>query len=280
MSNLPDKVLFCGTPEFAVPILERCHTVLGSRLIGVLTRPEAPFGRGQQLRPSPVHAAGQSLDLAVHTPTTKKELKAIVEALQPDLIIVVAYGMIFPKSVVDGFFCLNIHGSLLPQYRGASPIHASLLNRDHETGITLIKMNASMDTGDIISTRSTAILPDDNFASLHDRLSQIGAEITTEFLIAYPNISLTPQDDRRSSYCHKLTTADMELKTKMPIDMIMGRIKAFSPAPGAFIMAGNRRVKIIDATVKDDCIIPLRVKPEGKGEMAYADYLRGNGPLI
>ncbi|NBV42677.1 methionyl-tRNA formyltransferase, partial [bacterium] len=144
------KVVFCGTPDFAVPILDAVSAYLGNRLTAVFSRPDSHQGRGQKLTASPVKLRATELGLPIYTPESKLEVKQIFGRIKPDLAIVVAYGIIFPRSVVESYYCVNIHGSLLPKYRGASPIQAAILNGDTETGITLIRMNNKMDQGPIL----------------------------------------------------------------------------------------------------------------------------------
>ena len=277
-----DKVVFCGTPEFAVPILDSVYATLGSRLAMVITRPDAPSGRGRTLTPSPVKDKANQLSIATAMPATRVELKSIFKSIGPDLIIVVAYGMIFPRSIVDRFFCMNIHGSLLPLYRGASPIHSAILNGDLETGITLIKMNQSMDAGDIIMTDALTIDPNESFDSVHDRLAQLSSTLCHVFIKRFEKseLGLTPQPHDHSTYCHKLSPKDCELLPDMTAIELLNRIRAFSPVPGAYVMANNRRIKIIQATVDNNQLRPLIVRPEGRGDMPYAAYCLGNPPLF
>lgn len=277
-----DKVIFCGTPEFAVPILDSVYATLGSRLAMVITRPDAPAGRGRTLTPSPVKDKADQLGIATAMPATRVELKSIFKSIRPDLIIVVAYGMIFPRSIVDRFFCMNIHGSLLPLYRGASPIHSAILNGDLETGITLIKMNQSMDAGDIIMTDALTVDPNESFDSVHDRLAQLSSTLCNVFIKRFEKseLELTPQSHEHSTYCHKLSPKDCELLPDMTAIELLNRIRAFSPAPGAYVMANNRRIKIIQATVDNNQLRPLIVRPEGRGDMPYAAYCQGNPPLF
>jgi len=272
-----NKVVFCGTPEFAVPILGAAHAVLGNRLVAVVTRPDAPVGRGRVMTPSPIKATANNLGVPAITPSTKADLKAAIQAIDPDLIIVVAYGMIFPKSIVDRYFCMNIHGSLLPRYRGASPIHSALLNGDKETGITLIKMDRTMDTGNIIQKSALPIGINDTFLELHDRLAVLSAALCIQFLADFEADSFTmvPQTDDGASYCHKFNSSDFALTEAMSPVEKLNRIRAFSPTPGAYVIRHGKRIKIIKATLKDGTLIPLIVRPEGKGDMTYSAITHG-----
>lgn len=247
----------------------------------VITRPDAPSGRGRTLTPSPIKDAATRLSIPTQTPSTRTELESVIKSVNPDLIIVVAYGMIFPRSIVEQIFCMNIHGSLLPLYRGASPIHAAILNGDTATGITLIKMNKKMDAGDMITAQMVPMNSDESFEQIHDRLAQLSATLCVDFIEQFEGntLTLTPQNHADATYCHKLESADYELRPQMGAPDMLNRIRAFSPRPGAYIMANTRRVKIIKATIQNHLLVPLIVRPEGRGDMAYTDYLRGNPPL-
>lgn len=247
-----------------------------------MTRPDAPSGRGRRLTPSAVKELAIQLDIPVATPTTRKELVSIVTTTNPDLIIVVAYGMIFPKSIVDRYFCMNIHGSLLPKYRGASPIQTALLNGDDQTGISLIRMGEKMDAGDILLKQVVDIAFTDTFQDLHDRLCSVSCELSEQFITQFiaRSFHLTPQDDTLATYCHKLVADDFQLNPDtMSAEELYRRIRTFSPTPGAYIISNNKRVKIISAQLTDGILTPVIVRPEGKSDMRYQDYLTGNPPL-
>ncbi len=277
----PDtRLVFCGTPDFAAQILQALIPDWQSQIVGVFTRPDAPVGRGQRLTPSPVRALATAAGIPTFTPDSKHGVYDQLDQLNPTVIVVVAYGMMFPKSAVSRWFCMNIHGSLLPRYRGASPIHAALLNQDPVTGITLIKMTAKMDAGDVIDTASIPIGPSDTFLSLHNRLVDLSISLTQSFLNRFPQVTLTPQDHTAATYCHKLTPDDAVLHPHLSLSEKMGRIAAFSPSPGAWLPLENgKRVKIISAKVESGRIIPIEIKPEGKGVMQYNAYCLGNPPV-
>ena len=248
----------------------------------VITRPDARAGRGRTLTPSPVKEKAHQLGIPVATPDTRTELKSIITSISPDLIIVVAYGMIFPRSIVDRFFCMNIHGSLLPLYRGASPIHSAILCGDIETGITLIRMNQKMDAGDMIMSDTIKLDPNETFDSIHDRLAQLSSTLCNDFINQFKDsaLHLIPQNHDQATYCHKLNSKDYELQPQMTATDCLNRIRAFSPAPGAYVMANSRRIKILKATIQDNQLLPLIVRPEGRGDMTYPAYLLGNPPLF
>jgi|GEM_PF-3081874 len=277
-----NKLLFCGTPEFSVPILTAIASQYPGVICGVVTRVDAPTGRGRKLQGSPVKAAAEQLGIPVYQPHSTRELKSVIRHLAPDLVVVVAYGLIFPKSIVDTYYCMNIHASYLPHLRGASPIHSAILSGDSHTGITLIRMNATMDAGPILASQQIPITDNDHFESLHNRLANLGAHMTLNFISNWLQGPIFEQEQvhTAATFCHKLTPDDAKLDptTMSSLDMFR-RIRAFSQSPGAWIQDGNRRVKILDAELLGSSLSPRLVRPEGKNIMAYSDYLLGNPPL-
>ena len=215
-------------------------------------------------------------NLMVHTPVDQQSFSEIVHDIKPDLIVVVAYGMIIPKKIVDHYTCINIHASLLPKYRGASPIQAALLNGENQTGLTLIEMNEKMDQGDIIDQLFCEISKNDNFRNLHDKLASLSSTILQNFLNKKLNdikiLSYT-QNHLLASYCKKIAKSDLELDISNEIIYNFNKIKAFSPIPGAYIIKNKKRIKILAASLVGDKLIPTVVKPEGKNSMSYNDYL-------
>lgn len=273
------KILFCGTPDFAALHLKAILSAFPSLELQVLSRPDAPKGRGRKETVSPVKQVALDHHFPVATPHTKAELSTYVKTFNPDLIIVVAYGMIFPKELTDHYLCVNVHGSLLPAYRGASPIQASLLNNDLKTGITLIQMNEKMDEGDILGIAELPILETDNFQTLHDRLADCGTQLLLSFIQKFPTMTRLKQDHQEATYCSKLSKADTILNPEDTLLTKLGKVRAFSPTPGATWIHNGKRIKILSAKSDGQKLIPLIVKPEGKGEMSYADYQRGYGDL-
>lgn len=274
-----NRVLFMGSPDYAVPTLKSLVDFFGlSKIVGVVSQPVKARGRGREVSPTPVHQFAHSLGLTVFTPESKEEVASVVETLQPDLVVVIAYGMILPKSVTDYYFCVNLHGSLLPSYRGASPMQASILAGDTETGVTLIRMNERMDAGEILGMARVS-LADETLGELHDRLSLLSSEVMINYL---KGNSLTPimQDENLATYCKKIQKEDLLLDLSWDASLLVRKVKAFSPFPGAYVVtAAGLRVKILDAHVENGKFVPVLVKPEGKGEMSYEDYVRGNGNL-
>jgi methionyl-tRNA formyltransferase len=271
------NIIFMGTPQFAVPILENIIKEIPATL-HVFSKPDKARGRGRKTSPSPVIQSALNHNLPTYTPENKDELSNEVMKINPDLIIVVAYAMILPKNITDTYFCINIHASILPKYRGASPIHSALLNQDKITGNTLIKMNERMDEGDVLEAKNVTISKDDSLQTLQERLSIEAANQITDYLMKNSDLEKTkktPQNHQDASYCYKITKDDLSLKISDSIQVNLGKIKAFSPKPGASIIQNDKIIKIIDAKIEDGKLIPLIIKPEGKKEMLYKDYLLG-----
>ena len=209
-------ICFLGTPGFSVPVLKSLQATFNSSQISVITMPDKPRGRGSTLKVSPVKAVALSLGLDVYTPVAKNDLTRCIEALNPNIVIVVAYGMILEQSITDRYFCMNIHSSLLPKYRGASPIHTCLLNGDKLTGITLIKMNERMDEGDIVKQSELPIHLTDNLETLTNRLSEMAANECIHFIknnYVSNNFKLTPQNHDLATYTKKINKADLLIES-------------------------------------------------------------------
>ncbi len=272
-----NRVLFMGSPDFAVPTLKALVDFFGiSKIVGVVSQPVKVRGRGRELSPTPVHQFAHSLGLTVFTPESKEEVASVVEMLQPDLVVVIAYGMILPKSVTDHYLCVNLHGSLLPSYRGASPMQAAILAGDTETGVTLIRMNERMDAGEILSLARIPLSVEETLGQLHDRLCELSAEVMINYL---KGACPTPvfQDETLATYCKKIQKDALQLDLSGDARSSVRKVKAFSPVPGAYVSKDGRRVKVLDARVENEKFVPILVKPEGKSEMTYEDYVRGYG---
>ena len=269
-----------GTPSFSTHILSALYHTFPNSITAVITRPDTPKGRKKTPTPSPVKEwALAHTDLPIYTPQSKSELSRLFSDISPDLVVVVAYGVILPKDVTDTYFCTNIHTSLLPHYRGASPIQSALLNGDKSTGISLIKMNENMDEGDILSKTEIPITPTDTFGHLESKLSTCASNLIVEWITNHwipQTYTLTPQNHQMATYCSKISKDDLKLNLNLPAQTLLHKIKAYSPKPGAYIMYQNKRIKLLDATVKDNELQILTVQPEGKAPMSYSDYCLGN----
>ena len=273
------KLLFLGTPDFSVPSLEKILDVFSDAHIDVISMPDKVRGRGKSVSASPVKRCALDNNKTVSTPHTKSELTKQINSISPDIIIVVAYGMIIEKSIVDQYLCINVHASLLPKYRGASPIQTALLNGDHVTGITLIKLNEAMDSGDILSSESLEISSVDNHGSLEEKLAHLGAELLINFLINYfktGQLELKKQINDDASYCKKISKSDLIVDQSMNALEIYHRIRAFSPRPGAVYFESGKRIKLLEAELTDGRLKLIKIQPEGKPVMLYSDYLLGH----
>jgi methionyl-tRNA formyltransferase len=234
------KIIFMGTAELSCTSLEKLARDKKFQIAAVVTQPDKPKGRELKLQFSPVKILAEKLNLPVLQPLKARDEQFISELreLRPDLIVVVAYGQILPQTILDlpKFSCMNVHTSLLPKYRGASPIQSAIFNGETETGVTIMKMDAGLDTGEIISQAHTPILPQDNSQTLHDRLAQLGAELLVETIPDYVagKILPKPQPAKGASYAAKIKKEDGKIHWNEPAEKILNRLRAFTPWPGAF----------------------------------------------
>jgi len=307
------RIVFIGTGEIGVPTL-RALLNSAHELVAVLTQPDKPVGRKQQIEASPIKKTllsgapdGRALAFPVLQPAKIKERQAIEEmgALKPDVIVVVAYGQILPRAVLEipRVACLNLHASLLPRWRGAAPIQAAIAAGDRETGITVMYMDEGLDTGDILLQRTVDIQPNDTGGSLHDRLAQIAPEALLEALrlLAAGNAWRIPQDNARATYAPKLKREHCKIDWSQSAEAIEREIRAYNPWPGAFMKISSQNLKIFSASVVDlngqpeqilrsdkDLIVATgkgglslaEVQLEGKRRMTAAEFLRGHRALV
>ncbi|MDE1895562.1 MAG: methionyl-tRNA formyltransferase [Rhodospirillales bacterium] len=290
------KLAFMGSPDFAVPAL-RALVEAGHDIMAVYAQPPKPAGRGQKEQPCPVHAAAVALGLNVHTPAKLRKNPEELDyfrALNLDAAIVAAYGLILPQEFLDApkRGCLNIHGSLLPRWRGAAPIQAAIEAGDVETGITIMQMEAGLDTGPALRKEATPIGTHDTSADLHDRLAALGAKLILREL-AEPSTPIA-QNEAFSNYAPKLSREDARLNFLLPAAVLERRIRAFYPWPGALGLLGEMVVKILAAEVVQGEGVPgtllpgglviacgenalhiTRLQRAGKAAMSADDFLRG-----
>jgi methionyl-tRNA formyltransferase len=245
-------IVFMGTPDFSVPCLETLHRSR-HRVVQVVSQPDRPRGRGRRVYPPPVKAAALKLGLPVIQPENIKTAEFIetLSRLHPDLMVVVAYGRILPKAVLEipAEGCINVHASLLPRYRGSAPIHWAIIKGETETGITTILMDEGMDTGDILLTATEPIGPDDTAATLHDRLADLGAKVLVETLDRMADRRLTPmpQMHDQATLAPMLKKEDGRIDWHQPAKVISDRIRGMNPWPGTFTFYDDKRLKIFKA---------------------------------
>jgi methionyl-tRNA formyltransferase len=241
------RIIFAGTPEFAVPSL---LAVLNSKhpVCAVYTQPDRKAGRGRKLHASPVKQVALEHDIDVYQPVSLKntEAQAHLMALEADLMIVVAYGLLLPKAVLEAprFGCINVHASLLPRWRGAAPIQRALIAGDKVTGITLMQMDKGLDTGAMLTSETCDILSDDIGQTLHDRLAQLGAQVLANALDEIENLPTTPQDDSQATYAKKLEKPEAQLDWQEPASILERKVRAFNPWPVAQVTLFNQTLRV------------------------------------
>jgi methionyl-tRNA formyltransferase len=297
------RVVFMGTPDFAVPTLAEI-VGQGHEVVAVYTRAPAAAGRGMALRLSPVHSLAERFGIPVFTPRTlrSEEAAETFQGLEAEVAVVVAYGMILPKAILDApeLGCLNLHASLLPRWRGAAPIQRAIMAGDTETGVAVMKMEEGLDTGPVAMAERVAIAPDMTAGELHDRLMGLGADLMVRALAALSRgaLNFTPQPDAGVTYAHKLTNEDGRIDWFAPASAVHDRVRGLSPFPGAFFSAdfgkGAERVKVLRSTraqgsgapgtlldpsgviaCGDGALRLIQVQPAGKQAMGAEEFLRG-----
>lgn len=243
-----------GTPDFAVKALE----ALAARheVVCVYTREPQEAGRGKKLTKSPVHEFAAAHGILVRTPKTLRsaEAQAELKALQADISVVAAYGLILPQAVIEAFplGCINIHGSLLPRWRGAAPIQRAIEAGDNESGITIMKVVEKLDAGDMLLKGSVPITAETTGETLHDAMAGLGAELIVKALDNWQNLHAEPQDERLVTYAAKIDKAESRLDFSMPAEVLERKIRAFNPYPAVYFEYGGERYKILRAKVVDE----------------------------
>lgn len=304
----PMNVVFMGSPEFAIPSLNALSANRDFDLVGVITQPDRPAGRGRKLRSSPVKLRCNELGVSIYQPDSLKspEIIATLQTLNTELIIVAAYGMILPLTLLDlpKFGSINVHASLLPRWRGAAPIQAALHAGDSDTGVTIMKMDPGLDTGPILSQRSIVIRSSDTGGKLAGRLADLGAELLLETIPGYISGELHPQkqDENKATYAPLLNKSDGRLDFMRPAIELERQIRAFDPWPSSFFEWGNMRIRIHkadalrDGTLKPGVVGKIEgkpaiganpgtlllqiVQPAGRNEMPGEDFIRGAGGIL
>lgn len=300
------KVVFMGTPDFAVPSLEALYNGKFN-ILGVVTQPDRPKGRGQKLKPSPVKEKAQELGLEVFQPNKIKEPEFIsfLENLKPDFIVVVAFGQILPKAIltIPKFGCINVHASLLPKYRGAAPIHWAVINGEKETGVTTMFMDEGLDTGDMLLKENITITSEMTTGELHDKLALVGGQLLVQTLhkLQKSEIIPEPQDEKKSCYASLLKGEHEIIQWHRDSEDIHNLIRGMNPWPGAYTFYKGLRLKIWRSNLKnaergstaqpgsilakdiegfwvqtkDKPLLITQVQPAGKKVMSAKDFFNG-----
>ena len=307
------RVVFIGTGGIGVPALQALLRSGKHQLTGVVTQPDKPIGREQRIEPSPIKKALIGTEMPILQPARIKDRQSIEEirGLLPDVIVVMAYGQILPRTILEipSLACLNLHASLLPRHRGAAPIQAAIAWGDSETGITVMYVDEGLDTGDILLQRKIDILPTDTGGSLHDRLGQIAPEVLLEGLklLVQGNAPRVPQDNALATYAPKLSRENGRIDWTEPAKMVERKIRAYNPWPGAFAILTDRpghelKLKVLSAQIVDGKGRPgetlcadnrglivatgekalslQNVQLEGKSRMGAHDFVRGHARLL
>ena len=301
------RIIFAGTPDFAARHLQALLDA-GHQVVAVYTQPDRPAGRGQQLQASPVKQLAVAKDIAVYQPKSLKKAKAQAElaALSADLMIVVAYGLILPPVVLatPRLGCINVHGSLLPRWRGAAPIQRSIWAGDAETGVTIMQMDAGLDTGAMLSKVSLPITAADTSATLYEKLAEVGPQALLSALTDLPSLqqNAVPQADVAANYAEKLSKEEALLDFNKPSVALEREIRAFNPWPVSYLQLGAQQLKVWQSRVEagqgepgtvvrvdktgiavattDGLLVIEQLQPPGKKAMAVTDFLNGRADWI
>ncbi len=301
------RIIFAGTPDFAARHLQALLDA-GHQVVAVYTQPDRPAGRGQQLQASPVKQLAVANDIAVYQPKSLKKAKAQAElaALSADLMIVVAYGLILPPVVLatPRLGCINVHGSLLPRWRGAAPIQRAIWAGDAETGVTIMQMDAGLDTGAMLSKISLPITAMDTSATLYEKLAEVGPQALLSALTDLPSLqkNAEAQADEAANYAEKLSKEEALLDFNKPAVALEREIRAFNPWPVSYLQLGAQQLKVWQSRVEagqgvpgtvvrvdktgiavattDGLLVIEQLQPPGKKAMAVADFLNGRADWI
>ena len=297
------RIIFMGTPDFSVPVLTEIIGG-GHEVVAVYTRAPKPAGRGMEMKLSPVHALAERFGIPVHTPKTLRtpEAAELFRSHAADVAVVVAYGLILPQEILEAPHecCLNLHGSLLPRWRGAAPIQRAIMAGDGETGVMVMKMDVGLDTGPVAMVERVAISPDMTAGELHDKLSPLGADLMVRALAALSRGGLVfqPQAEEGVTYAHKIEKAEARIDWTLPAKAVHDHIRGLSPFPGAFFEGdfgrGPERIKVLRAQVCEGAGAPgallgdeltvacgagalrlVEIQRAGKAPMKPQEFLRG-----
>jgi methionyl-tRNA formyltransferase len=300
------KIVFMGTPDFSATVLKTlCESE--NKPIAVVTRADKPAGRGMELKPSAVKRYAIENEIPVYQPDKLSDEGFLntLKDLAPDIIIVVAYGRILPKTVLDmpRYGCINAHASLLPKYRGAAPMQRAIMDGESETGVTIMKMDVGLDTGDMILTVKTPITDTDNLETIHDKLAEMSGHALLDAIkqLESGTATFTKQDDKKATYAEKILKNDEIIDFSLPANLISCKIRALTPFPYAYCTFNDKMLKIIEASVEScdvsdktvgeilsvkngqikvacgkDVLVITRVFPESKRRMSALDFINGS----
>lgn len=298
------RVVFMGTPDFSVSALDAIHQA--HEIVMVVTQPDRPRGRGKKVHPSPVKKRALELGLPVYQPDRMRDPEAISKVVkaEAEVMVIVAFGQLLPKEILDAptYGCINIHASLLPKYRGAAPIHRAILSGDPMTGVTIMKMDVGLDTGEMYLAESILISESMTTGELHDALSEMGARLIIDVLdgLVQGKTETIPQEDSKASYAAKISKAEAEIDWKKDAKSIHNQIRAFDPFPGAWSRNGETKLKVFASSCQSEdssgkpgevlsvskngiliqtgvgSLLIREIQAPGKRRMTVEEFLRGN----
>ena len=299
------NIIFMGTPEFAVPAHQNLIPSKEHNVVAVFSQRPKAKGRGMKITKSPIHQLAESHQISVHTPTTlrKAELLELIDSISADIIVVVAYGFIIPKDILESkkYGCLNIHPSKLPKYRGAAPLQRTIIEGEKESAVCIMQMDEGLDTGDIILQEDFALDPRITLQELHDKCAQIGGDLLLKTLDNIETLPRIKQAANGQTYAHKLTKEESRINWRDSAFKIDCMIRGMNPWPGVYFEFENKKIKILEAEysnidhnyeagqiinksfdiASEKGILHVKsVKPEGKPKMSSEDYLNGNSNII
>lgn len=273
------KIVFAGTPDFGATILEKLIQSEYAPAL-VITAPDKPVGRKQILTPPPVKVLAQKNKIAVIQPEKIRNLELEIRNLRPDLIILAAYGKILSKHILDipRYGSLNVHPSLLPKFRGPSPIQSAILSGDKKTGVTIMLMNEKLDEGDIVSFQDYPLSGSETYETLHNALAETGADLLIKTMPDWISgkIKAISQDNTKATYTKILKKEDGKIDWSKPANFIERQIRAYNPWPGTFDIYNGKTLKILKAEVVNERLIIKQIQPEGKKPMDFNDFLLGH----
>lgn len=299
------NIIFMGTPDFAVPALKELIFSKEHKVVAVFSQKPKAKGRGMKITKSPVHELANTHEIPVHTPSTLKKAESLklIESIQSDIIVVVAYGFIVPKDILESkkYGCLNIHPSKLPKYRGAAPLQRTIIEGEKETAVCIMQMDEGLDTGDIILQEDFVLDQRITLQELHDKCAKLGGDLLLKALNNIETLPRVKQSNTGETYAHKLTKEESRVNWHNSAFKIDCMVRGMNPWPGVYFEFENKKIKILEAEYSNNdhsfkpgkiinkcfdiaCLNGVlhikSVKPEGKPKMSSEDYLNGNSKII